>query len=236
VPQNSSKAFVNLRTELGQLQRDYEQLKKSSTEHQRKLVDTERELLGMKSQLSALQKDGISALDELKSTDKLISESLKAELDRLREELTFVTGEREAQKSQLIEALLAKDKMRKETEEAKELQETAALSTANQDSSEASKKAAEKIEKLRERLIERKQVSLSSPYNGQGQTREEGDWASTMAMSPAYLGSPSQPLRAVVRENHYPLPPEPAQSLKLRDWTAVAPVKPKSWLSKICLG
>ncbi|KAK3191800.1 hypothetical protein K4F52_002226 [Lecanicillium sp. MT-2017a] len=153
----SSKAFINLRTELGQIQQDYEKLKKSSKEMQMKLADTERELLGTKSQLSASQKDGISALDELKSTDKLISESLKAELDRLREELTFVTGEREAQKSQLIEALLAKDRIRKEAEEAKELQETTALSSANQDTSEAAKKAAEKIEKLRERLIERKQ-------------------------------------------------------------------------------
>lgn len=115
-----------------------------------------------RTELSAVQKDGISALDELKSTDKLISESLKAELDRLREELAFVSNERESQKTQLIDALLAKDKFRKDAEEAKELQETAALSSANQDSSEAAKKAAEKIEKLRDRLIERKQVSSAN--------------------------------------------------------------------------
>lgn len=115
-----------------------------------------------KTELSAVHKDGISALDELKSTDKLISESLKAELDRLREELAFVSNERESQKTQLIDALLAKDKFRKDAEEVKELQETAALSTANQDSSEAAKKAAEKIEKLRDRLIERKQVSAAT--------------------------------------------------------------------------
>lgn len=115
-----------------------------------------------RTELSAVQKDGISALDELKSTDKLISESLKAELDRLREELAFVSNERESQKTQLIDALLAKDKFRKDAEEAKELQETTALSTANQDSSEAAKKAAEKIEKLRDRLIERKQVSSAN--------------------------------------------------------------------------
>lgn len=122
--------------------------------------------MGAKTELSAVQKDGISALDELKSTDKLISESLKAELDRLREELAFVSNERESQKTQLIDALLAKDKFRKDAEEAKELQETAALSTANQDSSESAKKATEKIEKLRDRLIERKQVSLTaSPFN-----------------------------------------------------------------------
>lgn len=126
--------------------------------------------MGAKGELSAVHKDGVAALDELKSTDKLISESLKGELDRLREELDFVTGEREAQKSQLIEALLAKDKLRKETEELKELQDTAALSTADQDSSEAAKKAAEKIEKLRDRLIERKQVSPLSTNERAGQS------------------------------------------------------------------
>ncbi|KAJ3498592.1 hypothetical protein NLG97_g1008 [Lecanicillium saksenae] len=153
----SSKAFINLRSEHTQTQHELEQLKKRTADLQSKLADKERDLMGAKTELSAVQKDGISALDELKSTDKLISESLKAELDRLREELSFVSNERESQKTQLIDALLAKDKFRKDAEEVKELQETAALSTANQDSSEAAKKAAEKIEKLRDRLIERKQ-------------------------------------------------------------------------------
>lgn len=156
----NSKAFISLRTEHTQTQTELEQLKKRAADLQAKLADKERDLMGAKTELSAVEKDGLTALDELKSTDKLISESLKAELDRLREELAFVSNEREAQKTQLIDALLAKDKLRKDAEEAKELQDTAALSTANQDSSEAAKKAAEKIEKLRDRLIERKQVSL----------------------------------------------------------------------------
>ncbi len=235
---NSSKAFITLRTELGQIQREYEQLKKSSKELQMKLADTERELLGTKSQLSASQKEGISALDELKSTDKLISESLKAELDRLREELTFVTGEREAQKSQLIEALLAKDRIRKEAEEVKELQETAALSSANQDSSEAAKKAAEKIEKLRERLIERKQVSLCIPYQDRPLLCQDDGWISEIIVPPpAYLASLPPPPRAVLRASDSPLPPlPPGPSAKSRDWTATAAPKPRSWLSKVCLG
>ncbi|TQV91361.1 hypothetical protein V2A60_008989 [Cordyceps javanica] len=153
----NSKAFIELRSEHTRTQQEFEQFKKRAAELQAKLADRERELMTAKTELSALQKDGISALDELKSTDKLISESLKAELDRLREELAFVSNERESQKTQLIDALLAKDKFRKDAEEAKELQETAALNTANQDSSEAAKKSAEKIEKLRDRLIERKQ-------------------------------------------------------------------------------
>ncbi|ATY67233.1 microtubule binding [Cordyceps militaris] len=153
----NSKTFISLRSEHTQTQHELEQLKKRTGDLQAKLADKERDLMGAKTELSVVQKDRISVLDELKSTDKLISESLKAELDRLREELAFVTNERESQKTQLIDALLAKDKFRKDAEEAKEIQETAALSTANQDSSEAAKKAAEKIEKLRDRLIERKQ-------------------------------------------------------------------------------
>ncbi|KAF1738644.1 hypothetical protein CRV24_000570 [Beauveria bassiana] len=153
----SSKAFIELRSEHTRTQNELQQLKKRTADLQVKLADKDRDLMGAKTELSAVQKDGISALDQLKSTDKLISESLKAELDRLREELAFVSNERESQKTQLIDALLAKDKFRKDAEEAKELQETAALSTANQDSSGAAKKAAEKIEKLRNRLIERKQ-------------------------------------------------------------------------------
>ncbi|OAQ97859.1 hypothetical protein LLEC1_00014 [Akanthomyces lecanii] len=153
----NSKAFINLRAEHSQTQHELDQLNKRTADLQAKLADKGRDLMVARAELSAVQKDGISALDELKSTDKLISESLKAELDRLREELAFVNNERDSQKTQLIDALLAKDKFRKDAEETKELQETAALSTANQDSSEAAKKAAEKIEKLRDRLIERKQ-------------------------------------------------------------------------------
>lgn len=123
-------------------------------------MDTDRELISAKANLSAAEKGGIEAINELKSTDKLISESLKAELDRLREDYSFVVSERDAQKSQLIEALLAKDRLRKEVEDAKELQENSTSGPADADMSEAMKKSSEKIEKLRTRLKERKQVSL----------------------------------------------------------------------------
>ncbi|CEJ94493.1 Putative Hook3 protein [[Torrubiella] hemipterigena] len=153
----SSQTFIRVRSELTKTQQEYEKLKAKATELQSKLTDRDRELMSAKTELSAVEKDGITALNELKSTDMLISESLKAELDRVREETKVATTEREAQKTQLIEALLAKDKLRKDMEELKEIQETAAITAANQDASEATKKANEKIEKLRDRLIERKQ-------------------------------------------------------------------------------
>lgn len=153
----SSQTFIKVRSELTRVQKEHEATKKEAAELKTRLTDRDRELMSTKTELSAVEKDGISALNELKSTDKLISESLKAELDRVREEIKVATVEREAQKSQLIEALLAKDKLRKEMEELKETQDTAAIEAATQDATEAGKKAAEKIEKLRERLIERKQ-------------------------------------------------------------------------------
>ncbi|PNY25040.1 Uncharacterized protein TCAP_05023 [Tolypocladium capitatum] len=152
-----SQAFINLRTQLVQSQANLEDVTKRSTDLQTKVADMDREIIGARAQLSAAEKGGIEAIDKLKSTDKLISESLKAELDRLREDYSFAANERDAQKSQLIEALLAKDRLRKEIEEGKELQDTAAAGPADADASDAAKKSGEKIEKLRARLKERKQ-------------------------------------------------------------------------------
>ncbi|KAG6018479.1 hypothetical protein E4U43_000002 [Claviceps pusilla] len=152
-----SKAFIDLRTQLVQTQQALDEAKKRSDELQSKVMDSDRELLAARAKLSAAQKGGIEAIDELTNTDKLISESLKAELDRLRENYNFVVVERDAQKSQLIEALLAKDRLRKEVEDVKELQENSTSGPADANMSEAMKKSTDKIEKLRTRLKERKQ-------------------------------------------------------------------------------
>ncbi|KAG6286737.1 hypothetical protein E4U09_006593 [Claviceps aff. purpurea] len=152
-----SKAFIELQSQLTHSQEELDEARRRSGELQLKVIDTDRELMSAKAELLAAQKGGIEALDELNSTDKLISESLKVELDRLRENYNFVVVERDAQKSQLIDALLAKDRLRKEVEESKELQENATTSSTGANTSEAMKKFTEKIEKLRTRLKERKQ-------------------------------------------------------------------------------
>lgn len=148
-----------MRTQLIGSQEELDESKRKANELHSKASDTDRELVAAKAKLSAAEKGGIEAIDELKSTDKLISESLKAELDRLREDYNFVVSERDAQKSQLIEALLAKDKFRKEIEDTKELQESSTTGPADANLSEAMQKSSEKIEKLRARLKERKLVS-----------------------------------------------------------------------------
>lgn len=137
---------------------EFEQARKLISSLEAQLADKNREVLALQTDLSAVQKDSIAALEELKSTDKLISTSLTSELERQREEYSFIMNERDALKSQLIEALLANDKLRKESDENKDLQDGTALSTDG-DGSDAAKKAAEKVEKLRARLIQRNQVS-----------------------------------------------------------------------------
>lgn len=155
-----TQAFVNLRTENVQKTDELEKARKRIVELEAQNGDQSRELLTLKSELSAVEKDSLEALNQLKSTDKLVSESLQAELDRLREKHNFVISERDAQKSQLIEALLAKDKLRKDAEDGKDLQEAI---SKDPDVSEAVKKEGEKIEKLRARLLERNEVSKTQP-------------------------------------------------------------------------
>jgi protein HOOK3 len=157
-----SEAFIKLRQELTRLELEFEQSRKLTTSLETQLGDKNRELLSVQTDLSAVQKDSIAALYELKNTDKLISTSLTSELDRQREESSFLTNERDALKSQLIDALLANDKLRKESDENKDLNEVTVSST-DVDGSDVAKKAAEKVEKLRARLIQRNQV-IHTPY------------------------------------------------------------------------
>ncbi|RFU76128.1 microtubule binding hook3 [Trichoderma arundinaceum] len=151
-----TEAFIKLRQELTRLELEFEQARKLTNSLETQLADKGRELLSLQADFSAVQKDSIAALLELKNTDKLISTSLTSELDRQREETSFITNERDALKSQLIDALLANDKLRKESDEGKDLHEVA-VSSVDIDGSEAAKKAVEKVEKLRARLIQRNQ-------------------------------------------------------------------------------
>lgn len=151
-----AEAFIKLRQELTRLELEFEQARKLINSLEIQLGDKNRELLSAQTDLSAVQKESIEALNELKNTDKLISTSLTSELERQREETSFIMNERDALKSQLVDTLLANDKLRKESDENKDLNE--AVSPTEADGSEAAKKATEKVEKLRARLIQRNQV------------------------------------------------------------------------------
>lgn len=156
------KAFVNLRTKYALTSTENERLQKQVEDLQAQTADGARELLSVRSQLSAVDKDSLEALEELQQSDKLIAKSLQFDLDTLRAQLKFIRSERDAQKSQLVEALLAKDKLRKDIE-AGNIQD---LASKDPDVGEAVKKDHEKIEKLRARLLERNQVGFKSSSCG----------------------------------------------------------------------
>ncbi|KAF4961615.1 hypothetical protein FSARC_10144 [Fusarium sarcochroum] len=158
-----TKAFLNIRQSLLQCEFELEQSTKREKDLSAQVADQGRDLLAAKTQLSALDKEGDDALKELKSADVVIISSLKSELDHAREQLSYSTAEREAQQTQLVEALLTKDKLRKEVEEGRELQDITG-SAAEGDAPDSSKKG-ELIEKLRARLREIREVSPSTFYD-----------------------------------------------------------------------
>ncbi|KAK7416582.1 hypothetical protein QQZ08_011946 [Neonectria magnoliae] len=154
-----SKPFIELRTEYLQASFELEQARKEVKDLQVQVNDKGRELHDVRTQLSTLGRDNPEALNELKNTDRLIRESLKADLERAREELRLASLELDAQKTQLVEALLAKEKFRRMVEENKELQDATSLDA---DTSEAGKKISDKVGKLRARLLEiRQQLETS---------------------------------------------------------------------------
>ncbi|KAF5027205.1 hypothetical protein F66182_693 [Fusarium sp. NRRL 66182] len=152
-----SKAFLNIRQSLLQCEFELEQSRKREKDLTAQVADQGRELLAARAQLSALDKEGADALKEIKSSDVVIISSLKSELDHAREQLSYSTAERDAQQTQLVEALLAKDKLRKEVEESRDMQDINGTG-AEGDAPDGSKKS-ELIEKLRARLREIREVS-----------------------------------------------------------------------------
>ncbi|RSL54417.1 hypothetical protein CEP54_009890 [Fusarium duplospermum] len=147
-----TKAFINLRQDLMQTQFELEQAKKREKDLTAQMADQGRDLLAARAELSALGHEGADALKELKTADVVIISSLKSELDHAREELSYCVAERDAQQTQLVQALLDKDKLRKAVEEGGLLQDS---NTGEGDVPDGDKKS-ELIAKLRTRLLEKR--------------------------------------------------------------------------------
>ncbi|KAJ4190678.1 hypothetical protein NW767_004192 [Fusarium falciforme] len=147
-----TKAFINLRQDLMQTQFELEQAKKREKDLTAQVADQGRDLLAARAELSALGHEGADALKELKTADVVIISSLKSELDHAREELSYCVAERDAQQTQLVQALLDKDKLRKAVEEGGLLQDS---NPGEGDVPDGDKKS-ELIAKLRTRLLEKR--------------------------------------------------------------------------------
>lgn len=176
-------AFINMRRSLLDTTRDLEKARKRMQELEREASDRERELLRLKTDrmlqrfwdhtsypqhdldadkdlatliVDAIGQDRTAALAVLKSSDELISESLRTELEATRKQLNQRSFELEQMKDQLMGALVSKDKVQKKLDEA-----LASSTSAHGESSQAKgkKEDAEKIEKLKSALKQKIEVS-----------------------------------------------------------------------------
>ncbi|KAK3297761.1 uncharacterized protein B0H64DRAFT_392982 [Chaetomium fimeti] len=146
-------AFVNMRRDLLDTTRDLEVVRKRAQELERDAADRERELLRFKMDLDAIGQEQTAALATLKSSDELISESLRTELEATRKQLAQRVFEYDQMKDQLMGALVSKDKVQKRLDDA--LASSAAAdqpAAAQEESTKGRKEDAEKIEKLKTAL------------------------------------------------------------------------------------
>ncbi|EAQ86744.1 hypothetical protein CHGG_07997 [Chaetomium globosum CBS 148.51] len=149
-------AFVNIRRNLLDTTRDLETVRKRTQELEREAADRGRELLRLKTDLDAIGEEQTTALATLKSSDELISESLRTELEATRKQLAQRDFEHEQMKDQLMGALLSKDKVQKRLDDALASSAAADQPTTSQEESavqaKGRKEDAEKIEKLKTAL------------------------------------------------------------------------------------
>ncbi|KAK1597663.1 uncharacterized protein LY79DRAFT_352555 [Colletotrichum navitas] len=148
-----NQVLANLRIQIAQKTQELESEKRRLKEVRAQLADKDRELLSARTDLSAVAKDSVEALEELKSTDQLISASIREELEATRQQLKNLTTDLEEQRTSFINALLEKDKLRKDLDEAREARQDGAEPV------EVVQKLQDKVEKLRARLKERTSVS-----------------------------------------------------------------------------
>ena len=188
-----SAAFVNMRQNLLDATKEVETYRKRVYELETAAADRERELIHIKTDrtlhglrahlnwlkrqanptnavvvVNAIGQDQASALAALKTSDELISDSLKIELEATRRQLAQKVFELDEMKEQLMGALVSKDRIRKQLDEAT----AAAISgqTGSAEPAKGKKEDADKIERLKAALRQKIEVrfdpspSLTSPY------------------------------------------------------------------------
>jgi protein HOOK3 len=129
--------------------------------------------LGVALAVDAIGKEQTEALAALKSSDELISESLRTELEATRRQLGQKGFELDEMKEQLMGALVSKDKVQKRLDDALASTTTTTAGQqagAQEEQAKGRKEDSEKIEKLKAALRQKIEVSLDpeprldSPY------------------------------------------------------------------------
>src|SRR5262249_27338458 len=125
-----TEAFSNLRTQLFERSFELEAQKRRVADLEAVLSERDRELVRARSEckayatiaaaavcsdagaVKAVEEDSREALDIINSSERVISESLRADLATAREKLKSLQADFEQQNKQLLNALVDKDKLR----------------------------------------------------------------------------------------------------------------------------
>ncbi|KAN0110342.1 hypothetical protein V8E51_006729 [Hyaloscypha variabilis] len=122
-------------------------------ELQAELSSRDRELLAARTDLAAIDQEEINALEDLKATNQIITTSFKNDLQMLQNKHRALATDHEQQKTQLIDALLTKDRLVKDLASLRE-----AGTTANGDDAYQKAQAKAIIEEEQARKVLQEQV------------------------------------------------------------------------------
>lgn len=173
-------AFSNLRQQYSEASKELAEIKVQNRKLEEVAKDKDRDMLAMKTDCALLEdpsysldyetdnddytvdavgQERLDGLERLKQSDQLIAASLRSELETLRTKYNNLEIENNMHKSQLLDALVAKEKLSKERELEGHTSGVAPEGVDQAVYDEKLKEYRSKSEKLRDRVILQKEVS-----------------------------------------------------------------------------
>ncbi|KAI3393893.1 hypothetical protein diail_3496 [Diaporthe ilicicola] len=183
---NRHVAYNSMREQLGKATRELDELKVQNRKLEESAKDKDRENLSMKtdraliddpkyhlgehntdndgySTVDAVGSDRLDALERLKQSDQLIAASLRSELESLRSKYNILEIENNMHKSQLLDALVAKEKLSKEKELEGPPANVAPEGVSQAELDDRVKDYKSKADKLKDRVKLQKEASFLKP-------------------------------------------------------------------------
>jgi protein HOOK3 len=244
VDYHREQAYRQLKTRLDDSQQELERQRSRAQKVEHDLADKDRELLAAKTDrtclsilhyddlvqdltnnlgvtVTAVGQESIDALEVLKSSDKLISASLKTELDSIRKQLEMRDIDNDQLRQQLMNALVSKDKLREQLDNtatsvppsSAQPQSPVSVPASEGEAAQKSKKEdAEKIEKLKTALKQKIAVcedipEPTTPFPGFRPSTEMCSHDRTITLPPPVRAVPDQSM--LYHLNGHPLPRAP---------------------------
>lgn len=172
------RQFANSATELNRAQTELQKLKAEVADKDRQLMTVKTDCMlytylhetkvsnvtDKSAIVNAVGQESIDALEVLKSSDQLVSSSLMTELEATRKQLEAKRLDYEQTQQQLMDALLSKDRIRQQLDEAKAAGLPVSTPTPTPDEGQdqkVKKEDADKTEKLKAALKTKIQVSTT---------------------------------------------------------------------------